>query len=80
MINPGFAETFAEIHQHELRQQADRVRQRRAARKIRSRHHPIRTRAGWWMVHTGIRLALAGPHPDRRSAPVDYALGAGSGS
>jgi hypothetical protein len=67
MINPGIAESLAEIHQHRLHQEADRVRAARAARRVRSRRHPLRSRAGWWMVHAGIRLALT----DRTSWPTD---------
>ncbi|MGH9119204.1 MAG: hypothetical protein ACRD0A_15380 [Acidimicrobiales bacterium] len=56
MINPAIAEALARDHQHELSRAADR---QRVARRARASHvRPIRARAGWWLVHAGIRLAL----------------------
>jgi hypothetical protein len=62
MINPVVAESFADIHQAFLHQEADRVRALRAVRRARRHRRPLRSRAGWWMVHTGIRLAMADRH------------------
>jgi hypothetical protein len=61
MINPPIAETLARYHQDELLDQARRQRVARRLRDHRSARfprRPIRARAGWWMVHAGVRLAL----------------------
>jgi hypothetical protein len=56
MINPGTAEAMARDHQNELRRSAELDR---IARRVRAtRVHPLRARAGWWLVHAGIRLAV----------------------
>ena len=63
MINPAIAEALAHDHQLDLWRAAERSRLAHATRVRRrgtSRHVSLRTRAGWWMVHAGIRLALTG--------------------
>lgn len=69
MINPGIAEALALAHQQELRRSAESAR---LARRLRAtRVHPLRARAGWWLVHAGIRLALTadgGRHPSPPSS------------
>jgi hypothetical protein len=56
MINPAAAEALARDHQHELRRSAEL---NRLAHQLRAtRPHRFRSRAGWWLVHAGIRLAL----------------------
>lgn len=68
MINPAIAETLARDHQRDLQAAAHRAHLARTARGSRTRRHRrIRTRAGWWLVHTGIRLALSEPTSSRHS-------------
>jgi hypothetical protein len=65
MINPATAEALARDHQHELRRSAELDR---LARRVRAtRVHRLRARAGWWLVHAGIRLALTAD-PSRPAA------------
>ena len=61
MINPTIAEQLARDRQFELHRAAehDRLIRRVRGEARASRHHvPFRSRAGWWLVHAGIRLAL----------------------
>jgi hypothetical protein len=67
MINPATAEALARDHQHELRRTAERDR---LARRLRATSvHRFRTRAGWWLVHAGIRLALTADFPADHARP-----------
>jgi hypothetical protein len=59
MVNSFAAEFLARERQQELRATADRARRARKARA--SSHQGIRARAGWVLVHAGIRLALTDP-------------------
>jgi hypothetical protein len=69
MINPATAEALARDHVHQLRRSAEFDR---LARQLRSpRVHRLRTRAGWWLVSAGIRLAVtADPGHPVPSTPV----------
>jgi hypothetical protein len=58
MVNSFAAEFLARERQQELRATADRARARKARA---SSHQGIRARAGWVLVHAGIRLALTDP-------------------
>jgi hypothetical protein len=66
MVNSFAAESLARERQHELRATAHRARLSRHAR--RSGRHSLRARAGWMLVHAGIRLALT--DPARQGVPV----------
>lgn len=56
MINSQLNEAFAHQRQQDLLDAAARVRLARHVRARRPRR--LRTRAGWWLVQTGINMVL----------------------
>jgi hypothetical protein len=72
MINPGIAESLALDHQRELRRAADTARLARRVRSVADR--PVRARAGWWLVHAGIRIALSADAGGSLASPTSSPL------